>query len=126
MQQFEPQRQTENQIEDIVYEELLPDGYSDEEGSWETQNSAKDGQGNVNTGEMSELTAAGWGKSMPNFTPVTRISTLNLSSPMLDIGLNMRMVPGASRRPISVDAGSNKRASRVKIEEGELDYAAYI
>jgi axial budding pattern protein 2 len=127
MQQFQPQRQTENQIEDSVYEEFLPDGYSDEEGSWKTQNSAQDGQGNVNTGEMSEITAAASrGKSMPNFTPVARISTSNPSSPMLDIGPNIRMVPGASRRPISVDAGSNKRASRAKIEEGELDYAAYI
>lgn len=38
----------------------------------------------------------------------------------------MQMVTAASRRPISVDANANKRASRAEIEGSELDYAAYI
>ncbi|KAE9377975.1 hypothetical protein N431DRAFT_399232 [Stipitochalara longipes BDJ] len=127
LQQFRAQRQTEHQIDDDLYEDFLPDDYSDGEGSWETQNSAQDGQGNSNSEDITKVdVAASQAMSTVNFIPGAEISNSNPNSPMLDIGPNMRIVPGALRRPISVDAKANKRASRVKIERGELDYAAYI
>jgi hypothetical protein len=53
-------------------------------------------------------------------------SKSNPNSPIPDLGPNVRILPGASRRPMSVDAKANKRASRTRIEQGELDYTAYI
>jgi hypothetical protein len=52
-------------------------------------------------------------------------SRSNPNSPIPDLGPNVRILPGASR-PMSVDAKANKRASRTRIEQGELDYTAYI
>ena len=127
MRQFQAQQHNASQVDDGVYEDFLPDDYSDGEGSWETQNSGQIGQGDISAEEMSEVNAAALqAMSASNFTMGATISNSKPSFPMLDIGPNMRIVPGASRRPISVDAKANKRASRAKIEGVEMDYAAYI
>jgi axial budding pattern protein 2 len=69
--------------------------------------------------EESEKTTSG--AAMPGFIG----SKSNPNSPMLNTGQNSRILPGASRRPVSVDAKA-KRASRARVEGGELDYTAYI
>jgi axial budding pattern protein 2 len=127
LHQFQAQKQPESRGDDDGYEDFLRDDYSDGEGSWETQHSPQDNQGNANAGDVAEVNAVvAQAMSKPIFIPSARISNSKPNSPMLDIEPNMRMVPGASRRPISVDAKANKRSSRAKIERGELDYAAYI
>jgi axial budding pattern protein 2 len=127
LHQFQTQKQPESRGDDDGYEDFLRDDYSDGEGSWETQHSPQDNQGNANAGDVAEVNAvAAQAMFKPSFIPSARISNLKPNSPMLDIEPNMRMVPGASRRPISVDAKANKRSSRARIERSELDYAAYI
>ncbi len=123
LHQFQTRQQPEDQGDDDEYEDYLPDDCSEGDGSWETHHSAQDSQGNIN--DVAHV-AATQAMSKPNFVPRAKLSSLNPTSPMLEIGPNMRMGAGASRRPISVDAKANKRASRAKIEGGELDYAAYI
>jgi axial budding pattern protein 2 len=127
LHQFQAQQQPDNQGFDDEYEDYLPDDCSEGEGSWETHHSAQDSQGNVTVEDVAEANVpATQALSKPNFIPKAKLSSSNPNSPMLDIGPNMRIVPGASRRPISIDAKENKRASRARIEEEELDYAAYI
>ncbi|KAH8782592.1 hypothetical protein BGZ57DRAFT_260926 [Hyaloscypha finlandica] len=127
LHQFQAQNQPESRGDDGGYEDFLRDDYSDGEGSWETEHSPQDNQDNANAGDVAEVNAvAAQAMFKPSFIPSARISNSKPNSPMLDIEPNMRMVPGASRRPISVDAKANKRSSRAKIERGELDYAAYI
>jgi axial budding pattern protein 2 len=127
LHQFQARQQPGNQDFDNEYEDYLPDDYSEVEGSWETHHSAQDSQGNVTTEDVVEANVpATQAMSKPNFIPKVKPSSSSPNSPMLDIGPNMRIVPGALRRPISVDAKEKKRASRARIEEGELDYAAYI
>jgi axial budding pattern protein 2 len=123
LHKFQTQQRPENQGDYDGYEDYLPDNCSEGEGSWETQHSAQEGQGNV--GDIAEVTVA-LVMSKPNLLLRTKVSSSNSNSPLLGIRSNMRMATGASRRPISVDANANKRASRAKIEGGELDYAAYI
>jgi axial budding pattern protein 2 len=127
LHQFQAQQQPDNQGFDDEYEDYLPDDCSEGEGSWETHHSAQDSQGNVTVEDVAEANVpATQALSKPNFIPKAKLSSSNPNSPMLDIGPNMRIVPGASRRPISIDAKENKRASRARIEEEELDYAAYL
>jgi axial budding pattern protein 2 len=122
LHKLQTQQRPENQGGDDEYEDYLPDNCSEGEGSWETQHSAQEGQGNVD--EIAEVTAA-LAISKPKLTPRTKVSSSNPNSPLLDMGSNRRMLTGASRF-ISVDANANKRASTATIESGELDYAAYI
>lgn len=124
--QFQAHQPPASQGGDDEYEDYLPDDYS--EGSWETHQSLRDSQGNVieySTEDLPQLDeAAAQLKGKANLIPMPLNS--NPNSPMIDMGPNMRMVPGASRRPISVDAKANKRASKAKIERGDMDYTAYI
>lgn len=124
--QFQAHQPPASQGGDDEYEDYLPDDYS--EGSWETHQSLRDSQGNVieySTEDLPQLNeAAAQLKGKANLIPMPLNS--NPNSPMIDMGPNMRMVPGASRRPISVDAKANKRASKAKIERGDMDYTAYI
>jgi axial budding pattern protein 2 len=120
LQQTHLQRPPERQNPDDEYEDYLPDDYS--EGSWETQQESSDSQENMvgfAAKESEKATSAA--ATTPGFTG----SKSNPNSPMLNIGQNASILPGASRRPVSVNAKA-KRASRAKVEGGELDYTAYI
>jgi axial budding pattern protein 2 len=121
LQQTHLQWPPERQNPDDEYEDYLPDDYS--EGSWETQQESPDSQGNMvgYAAEESEKAPSATAQTMPGFIG----SKSNPNSPKLNIGQNARILPGASRRPISVDAKA-KRASRATVERGELDYTAYI
>jgi axial budding pattern protein 2 len=121
LQQTHLQRSPERQNPDGEYEDYLPDDYS--EGSWETQQESPDSEGNMGgyAGKEAEKTTSAAAQTMPGFIG----SKSNPNSPMLNIGQNARILPGASRRPVSVDAKA-KRASRARVEGGELDYTAYI
>jgi len=124
LQQTYLERPPERQNPDDEYEDYLPDDYS--EGSWETQQESPDSQGNMvgYAAEGSEKATSAAAQTMPGFIG----SNPNPNSPMLNIGQNARILPGASRRPVSVDAKA-KRASRARVEggdPGELDYTAYI
>lgn len=123
LHKFQTQQRPENQGDDDGYEDSFPDNSSEGEGSWETQHSAQEGQGNID--DVAEETAA-LAMSKPILVLRTKVSSSNPNSPLLDIESNSRMVTGASRRSISVDANANKRASGEKMEGGEFDYAAYI
>jgi axial budding pattern protein 2 len=123
LQQTHTQRCPERQNPDDEYEDYLPDDYSD--GSWETQPEIPDSQRNMvgyGAEEPQIVTLAG---AQSKATPGSVGSKSNTDSPMLNIGENARIVPGASRRPVSVDAKA-KRASRARVEGGERDYTAYI
>ncbi|KAI9048514.1 hypothetical protein LZ554_007348 [Drepanopeziza brunnea f. sp. 'monogermtubi'] len=93
------------------FEDYLPDGYSD--GSWETQRS-REGAGNV------ELSSGGEGAG-PGRGPGRGNSKSTPNSP--EVGRAARIVRGAGRRPVSVDA---RAATRVVTQRGEIDYTAYI
>jgi axial budding pattern protein 2 len=127
LHQFHAQQEPQNQDDGDEYEDYLPDDYLEGGGSWETQHSVPDSQRSAQAKNLAQgNVAAAQAMTNPNFVPKAKISGSAANSPMVDIGPNMRMVPGASRRPISVDAEANKRGSKAKIERGELDYAAYI
>ncbi|KAK0108336.1 hypothetical protein ONS95_003151 [Cadophora gregata] len=94
---------------DEFYEDYTPDGFSD--GSWETQRSARDDEGSVVTdGDGLQSPEHGYGNSKS--TPATP-----------EIGRAARIVNGAGRRPMSVDARGVKR---VHTQRGEMDHTAYI
>jgi axial budding pattern protein 2 len=119
LQQAHLQRSPERQNPDDEYEDYLPDDYS--EGSWETQQESPESKGNMVGYAAEESEKATSAAAMPGFIG----SESNPNPPMLNIGQNARILPGASRRPVSVDAKA-KRASRARVEGGELDYTAYI
>jgi len=127
LQQSQIQCSPERQKEDDEYEDYLPEDYSD--GSWETHHTSRDSQGNIieyGADDSPEVVfAAAQSKIKPSLIPNSGLKS-SLNSPMPDIGSNARIVPGAVRRPISVDAKTNKRASKAKVETGEMDYTAYI
>ena len=115
------------EVQGDEYEDYLPDEYSD--GSWETQ---RDSQGNVieysekDSPERPPQIAVTEPKVEAHVDFGSTFSRSNPNTPLPDLGPNARILPGALRRPMSVDAKANKRASRAKIEQGELDYTAYI
>lgn len=75
LHKFQTQERPENQGDDDGYEDSLPDNGSEGEGSWETQHSAQEGQGNVD--DVAEVTAA-LAMSKPNL--ILRTKFLKLES----------------------------------------------
>jgi axial budding pattern protein 2 len=126
LSQFQAQAAPENQGGYDEYEDFLPDECS--ERSWETHHSVLDSQGNAIEYSINDLPEANLAKAEPRIRSsfIPRPLNSNPTSPEPDMRPNMRIVPGASRRPISVDGKANKRASKGKIERGDLDYTAYI
>lgn len=122
------------QNEDDDYE----DYYS--EGSWETHPPSRDSQGNIieysedESPKVSTAAKAAQAKSQLSFVPTTRPKSKLLAEPKMEMGVGARMVEGAGRRPISIDAKATKGSVRARVErqtderggEGSGDYSAYI
>jgi hypothetical protein len=111
------------------YEECLEeDHYS--EGSWETNHTILDSQGNIieyAPEDSPEVAMAATAQARASLIAVTGSSMSNPNSPMPDIGPNARVAPGTLRRPVSVNGkATGKRSSRVGVEGGSRDYTAYI
>ncbi|KAL2071597.1 hypothetical protein VTL71DRAFT_12832 [Oculimacula yallundae] len=100
-----PERESEVPRDAEIYEDYIPDGISD--GSWDTQRSAREDEGNGNGGGN-----AIFGSSMSKSTP---------SSPDLDRA--GRIMNGLGRRPVSVDTSG---VQRMGTQRGVMDYTAYI
>ncbi|KAE8445303.1 hypothetical protein EG329_013541 [Mollisiaceae sp. DMI_Dod_QoI] len=120
-----PERQTTGDD----YEDFLRDGFSEE--SWETHNSAHASQDNVvlfDAEDSAEVILEAAQASMPpNTDRRPGPSASNPISPRPGkLNSEMRLVRGAARRPLSVDATANNRASRARVERSELGYTAYI
>ncbi|KAH7419926.1 hypothetical protein BKA64DRAFT_29278 [Cadophora sp. MPI-SDFR-AT-0126] len=95
--------------EDFYDEEYIKDGLSD--GSWETQRSAREEEEDMlMEGDVEPNFGHGYGNSRS--TPATP-----------EIGRAARIVSGAGRRPMSVDASGTKR---ITTQRGEMDYTAYV
>ncbi|KAF8864952.1 hypothetical protein BDZ45DRAFT_641915 [Acephala macrosclerotiorum] len=125
--QSRAQRSLERQAIDAEYEDFLRDGFSEE--SWETQGSAHPSQENdvlFDAEESAEMILeAVQARSSLAWRPGTSAS--NPVSPRPGTATSeARLMRGAQRRPLSVDARGNHRRSRSMAETGNLDYTAYI
>ncbi|KAH7350855.1 hypothetical protein BKA65DRAFT_246140 [Rhexocercosporidium sp. MPI-PUGE-AT-0058] len=109
MSQMDQCSETGVHLYDDVYEDYIPDGFS--EGSWETQRGARDEEGSVVTdGDVVQNPGLAYGNSK---------STPTSPKP----GGAARIVDGAGMRPMSTDASG---VQRMGTQRGVMDYSAYI
>lgn len=114
---------------DDGYEEFMRDAFSEE--SWETQGSAQNSQENVILFDAEDSAAmileAAQARRNIDLAQRPGTSASNPVSQRPGSSSGIRFMMGAARRPLSVDATANNRASRAVVERGDLtDYTAYI
>jgi len=118
------------QPDDDEHEDYDSENFS--EGSWETHPPSRDSQGNPieysgdESPEVSTAARVSQAKSRASIVPTRRPDSKSFADPAVEMGPGARMVPGAGRRPISVDAKATKGSVRGKVERHETDYSAYI
>ncbi|RDL37886.1 uncharacterized protein BP5553_05319 [Venustampulla echinocandica] len=107
-----------NEYEDLVEAD-------DSDGSWETQRSIRDSEGNLieeYDGDDIIRTA----EQIQRPRPHSAAAGGSGSQPTVPgIGYSARVVQGAWRRPISIDT-KEVMSSHATVEPGELDYTAYV
>ncbi|KAG4443456.1 hypothetical protein IFR05_001026 [Cadophora sp. M221] len=111
MSQIDQSPERAVQPDEDVYQDYIPDGFL--EGSWETQRSPRDEDGNGNVATDGDV--------VQNPGPENGNSKSTPASP--EIGRAARIVGGAGRRPVSSDASAVRR---VGTQRGVVDYTAYI